>query len=129
MCMVRTSECLVAEENIVCYKLCTKDIFSYLSWFQQYPYFLGKILYSEEFKTLYTRKTLYRGGFHSYVNLHRLLEEIESCHTLPCPAYVLKCIIPKGTLYYTGFMEDGMSANYFSQYILPIEEIYCKEKI
>lgn len=131
MCMVRTSDCLVAEEDITCYKVCRKDSYiignvaAYSSWFQNYPYALGQFMNAASPKNFIgtcERTELRKGGFHSYVEIDTLIEELQKAK-LPDPAYVLECKIPRGSLYYTGLDDAFYLPNYLSSDIIIIKEI------
>lgn len=92
----------VAEEDIVCYKLvCRRTrgmaLGSYKSYFRKFVYRLGMTYTEDDFRkdvshtrNFYNEMYEVNFGFHSYINIMYP----ENSQTL------LKCIIPKGSLYY-----------------------------
>lgn len=101
MCLTRISEPKVAEENIFCYKTLHEGRRSIHNY---YTYKLGKVQplvkISESLSTRYgdSSKRI-EAGYHSWVN-----EPVR-----PKKSYekTYLCVIPKGTIYYTGLENDN----------------------
>ena len=101
MCLTRISEPKVAEENIFCYKTLHEGRRSIHT---DYTYKLGKVQplvkISESLSTRYSGGSKkIEAGYHSWVN-----EPVRSKWAYE-KTYL--CVIPKGTIYYTGLENDN----------------------
>lgn len=98
MCLLsKTEKPYIAKEDMVVYKVTIKVWKTYYSFFRDFPYNLnasyeeteeGEIKKGEEFYHIG------KGWIHSYQNTE-VLSFFKCCN-------ILKCIVPKGTLYYVG---------------------------
>ena len=94
-----------AKEDIVCYKhvrqgYVRKDLF--FTRFQDAEIKIGET-YKSKLRKDFLISTAVSVGLHSYKN-------IEDCEALDTLYFVVKCVIPKGAKYYTGFFgEDCVS--------------------
>lgn len=115
-----------AEDDIICYKVVEGPIclnaFEYKSIWFDFIYKIGGRYHERSFCTCSTESaTLYevRYGFHSYATLERLASKFSE-GWYPNNYVVLKCVIPKGTLY---FVSDDFHTEYCSQDIMVISEL------
>ena len=102
---------MTAQTELVCYKVVQVDIgdkkfHSNYDW--EHTYEIGKTYREKRFKRAvsYDQQTLGR-GFHSYMKLVRALrnaDKLNSCSWACSDGkhIILKCVIPKGALYYEG---------------------------
>lgn len=100
MCLrTRQKEPLIAKEDIVAYKIAIKVGITYYSYFQHFPYTLNADYEETEEGEITKIGDLYsigKGWIHCYQDL-----------TFHCKgSKIIKCIIPKGTLYYIGINGD-----------------------
>lgn len=122
-----------ARRDITCYKICKlKGSNVIVSLLQNYHYNIGKeetacnflvedILFS---KSIYTKNV----GFHSYKDKYCLMKYfnkhiyyhyrwyVNDADSTKC---IVKCIIPKGSLYFKG--KEGERRGYCSEKIIPIK--------
>lgn len=118
-------EPIIAEEDIVCYKIVEKsDKGPLISISQRFEYILGKTYDNgiPDPEKIPYRKTLcgiglYGGLFHSYSSLKKRqldkdLKEVE-----------VKCIIPKGAYYFDGYVSGSLAEGYASSQIKIVEII------
>ena len=121
-----------AEEDIICYKVVERSadlnaFLYYKSIWYDFIYKIGSRYHERSFCMCNTESaTLYeiRYGFHSYATLERLAFEF-SKGWYPNNYVVLKCVIPKGTLY---FVSNDIHTEYCSQDIMVISELRCNIK-
>ena len=113
MCLsVKKKETLVAEEDLVLYKVAKLDNFGYWSYYRNSKIFLGKTYTdsNEDFKFYKTNPSLVgwsgfqkyfieEGGYHLFVNLKDATDFATIGQRLHRDAdvVVLKAIVPKGT--------------------------------
>lgn len=114
----------VAEEDIKCFKIVAIDkdenIYSAV---RKFPYQLNKIYtargnFSEIYCSAYYYYHINGGGFHSFVEVEDVFESYK-CYesTDEEKMIIVKCHIPKGSLYYIG-ESLGEEPNYVSQSIV-----------
>lgn len=103
----------IAQEDIVCYKIVEGKSLKSLETFYQYtPVKIGHT-YVSELKVLGGGEEVEK-GLHSFVNLQDAAELAINwnweCGYLNI--YIIECIIPKGSRYYTGdFYGDGYASD------------------
>ena len=120
----------VAEEDIKCFKIVVVDKDENIySEFKKFPYQLNKTYtaggnFSEIYFSTYWYYYVEGGGFHSFVEVRDVFKNYE-CYgsTDEEKKIIVKCHIPKGSLYYIGKSLGGES-NYVSQSIIIDEIIY-----
>jgi hypothetical protein len=125
-----------AEENIVCYKIVERSVdlntfvyksVAYKSVWYDFIYKIGSRYHERSFSACSTEGTTSHEvscGFHSYATLR--VPAIRFSEGWYSDNYVvLKCIIPKGTLY---FVSDDFHTEYCSQDIMVISELRCNIK-
>lgn len=126
MCLLlRRLEPIIAEEDIVCYKIVEEsNKGTLISTIQRFEYILGKTYNNgiPDPEKIPYRKTLcgiglYGGLFHSYSSprdrpLDKDLKEVE-----------VKCIIPKGAYYFNGCVNGVLIEGYASSQIKIVEII------
>lgn len=126
----------IANKDIICYKVVTEIPNSisnecFLSIFCAFNYYVGREYIEPLFKVSVESKTSslipsVNKGFHSYMHLKDAVKIVKSYSIgfsfLKEKYIILKCVIPKGTLYYKGssHIEDPLN-------ILPLE--YCSRQI
>lgn len=112
----------IATEDIICYKIIHKDMTSLFH--KEFKWELGKVYHTEMTTTLssFFMNIMVEQGFHSYSTLKATREGYYSSSE-PCIA--VKCIIPKGSEYYTG--SHGIRDGYTSERIILNEIISLKE--
>lgn len=102
MCLISSHhEAVRADRDIACYKLVYPENMDhkFRSQFQEFKYELGRTYQEDCFRRVNLTRHIYE-GFHSY----RTIREAVS-HS--CPGMVLiKCVIPKGSLYYVSENRD-----------------------
>lgn len=127
MCLYPTTDKpKTADSDIVCYKvvlLSSGGNKMYpLLYFYSEVYELGKVYHEKRFgvkKSISLGASVVTFGFHSYIRQSRALYNILRCTNYKNnKVIILKCVIPKGALYYEG--SSGETAS--------IEE-YCSNKI
>ena len=109
---------LIAEEDITCYKVMIRDDNGQLtSMIKNFPYELNKSYHSEiglhKFKTPskgYVINTAEK-GFHSYKDIKNATSDYVYCD-IEQGKVMVKCIIPKGSIYYKGY---GTITKYFAE--------------
>ena len=120
MCLYPDNDKAVrAKKDIICYKVVYKhsklvnnDHPSFTSAVQGFIYRLGEGYVSNWFMKHVTTGEV-RFGFHSYMT-----ETLAQNHTSGRNEIILKCVIPKGTLYFTGnnFLTPGETGYTLNQY-------------
>ena len=88
----------VANENIVCYKVCknlNKEKTKITSLYRDFRYTLHKSVQVESFGRSFMRETIH-WGLHSFIKF----EDARATVSIREHEKVVKCIIPKGTKYY-----------------------------
>lgn len=100
MCLLsKQKEPLIAKEDIVAYKIAIKVGMMYYSYFQHFPYTLNADCEETEEEEITKIGDLYsigKGWIHCYQDIKFHCKGTK----------LLKCIIPKGTLYYIGINGD-----------------------
>ena len=94
-------ESVQADRDITCYKLVYPANMDnkFRSQFQEFPYELGRTYQETCFRKVNLSRHVYE-GFHSYRTVREAV-----LHA--CPGIVLiKCVIPKGSLYYVSEYND-----------------------
>jgi hypothetical protein len=119
----------VAENNIVCYKVVQVSSNSnkmHPLWhFHSRIYELGKVCHEKRFdakKSTLIGVTVVTFGFHSYIRQSRarynVLRYVKYKNN---KVIILKCVIPKGALYYEGSsLETASIEEYCSNKIMPV---------
>ena len=118
----------VAEEDIKCFKIVAVDKHENIySVVRKFPYQLNKT-YTEEgdfskiYRSLRFNHRINGGGFHSFVEIEDTFDSYKFYEgTDEEKRIIVKCHIPKGSLYYMGVSLNG-EPNYVSQSIV-IDEI------
>ena len=112
MCL-RSSDCRAsyADRDITCYKLVypANMDHKFRSQFHEFPYELGHTYHETRFEKANFSCSIYR-GYHSY----RTIKEA-TAHSYPS-LVMIKCVIPKGSLYYVSENRD----QYCSDKIKPV---------
>ena len=121
----------IADKDIICYKIVEKTKIKgiYTSYFQEFEYIIRQ-LYTNNLDIKFVDRIIKKlcpsypyygvyaieeGMFHSYVSsLHAKINRGPS-------EFIVKCIIPKGAYYYTGYY--NLFINYASSQIKILEEI------
>lgn len=141
MCLVtELTNCLIAEEDIVCYKIVNDQ---YQSPCREFDYPIGETVQAENFKGLpnyyYTRfdnsKVFYtvNHGLHTFETLSEASFTIAAQtrwirhfdNTAHTAEKILKCVIPKGTPYYKGstFVVGKYMSGYSSKFLTILNEV------
>lgn len=119
----------VAKEDIDCFKLLLNNLQSY---HYRYKYILNSrehIMDESELKLERLNNHICIGtkGFHSYLPTEHNLLMVNAKHypfssffRPPRPLILVNCIIPRGSVYYSGRHSDGV-LGYMSNAIIPIE--------
>lgn len=121
MCLyTKQTEPKIAEEDIICYKFYTRDNEMLFSPYQgsRAPE-IGVITNTELGIHNFLGFKRIDKGFHSFKTLEETKHEVKGCwnnHDL----VIFKCIIPKGSLYYSGIFK-GYYESYCSNSIKLIE--------
>ena len=127
MCLYTTQkEPKIAEKDMTCYKVLTKDLIS-PCYNQQYV--LGEKIQS----VLDYSQDVVTKGLHTYVCLEQACYEarntlwqnqIDPDLTDTAPI-VVKCIIPQGSLYYSSrYFSSPSALEYASEQLIPLELVY-----
>lgn len=140
MCLIKgETKHKIAQKDIVCYKTATKSKYEILTFFQQAPIELGvpiRRAVEESVDNMDLFQELCGEVVHAFQEIaldeHELSDEILIMgqhnkfghrHDL----VLIKCIIPKGTVYYEDYDPEGISCIYGRQYgateIIPLEII------
>lgn len=116
----------IAEKDIICYKevIRTKDKNIYLSRFRKFKYEIGMHYYQTGTKFIYEVEMFYgrlniSRGIHSWVKnpiSKKFKSQLKKFHIDNYT--ILKCIIPKGSIYFKGIFGDYVSDN-----LIVVEEI------
>lgn len=110
-----------AEEDIICYKV-VENAAVYKSIWYDFKYKIGNRYHERSFCTYSTKGATSHEvsyGFHSYATLKKpSIRFSEGWY--PDNYVVLKCIIPKGTLY---FISNDLHTEYCSQDIMVVSEL------
>lgn len=111
----------VAKKNIICYKILIEDEEGKYSSpiYNKKKWEIGKT-YTNKQKRCDFAGAVYGGFYHTYVNKEKAKEASKRCHGNK--SHVVKCIIPKGTMYFVGNVNYSRIRGYASR-TLKIEEI------
>jgi hypothetical protein len=151
MCLETKDGCIIAEENVICYKVLrqinffenTSKNLSLNSPYRYTDYFVNQIMedsqfsYQEEmrlnneikFGKLFSNNEI-RFGLHTFKNFHDATAEADDWIRSESSANlfaVYKCIIPKGSRYYVGTWNNHKYENvesYSSEKLQLVECIY-----
>ena len=125
---------MVAKKDITCYKIVKKKnyggCYMYEALIMMFFIYKLNIIYSTMITmthTPYTNRLVVNNGFHSFRTIQGLKKEAEYIlmyHNsgILTDAVIVKCIIPKGSLYYVGH-NDNYTPNYVSNQIVILNEI------
>ena len=129
MCLIPYigSEFKVTDKDIVCYKVVEKRANGiYKSHYIGFEYVI-RVTYKDSIRCDYTeRYEITEGMFHSYVRITDAYKQCKEWNKIyePMLEYrVLKCIIPKGSVYIVGFVSSQFTPSYASQEIKILEEL------
>lgn len=127
MCLTLDSSAVerVADRDIVCYKVVNKSIRSvyYRTFYRGNKIEIGKT-YNSSLKK-YTdvwKRSIVEKGLHSFFTKTDVFDLYKKTRKSSTPMFVVKCIIPKGSLYYAGTF--GKSRSYASNRIIYKEIVY-----
>lgn len=124
MCLYITSDRLIAENDIECLKVLDINL---RSWYQKFQYAFNRKEEKREEDLLLTQGAMitsnikYYGteGFHSYSTEDNDTSVVRRYYDLAPDALFVKCIIPKGSVYYCGVHSNGLKG-YMSNAIIPV---------
>lgn len=129
MCLTpyANSDFKVADKDIVCYKVVEKRANGiYRSPYMRFEYVI-RVSYKDSTKFDFKqRHRITEGMFHSYaswIDARKQCKEWNRIYEPEISCRVLKCIIPKGSVYIIGFFGSRFISSYASREIKILEEL------
>ena len=128
MCLTpyANSDFKVADKDIVCYKVVEKRANGIYNspciWFE----YVIRVSYKDSVEFDFKRHKITKGMFHSYaswIDAGKQCKEWNGIYEPKIKYRVLKCIIPKGSVYIIGFFGSRFISSYASREIKILEEL------
>lgn len=106
MCLTTNKPYKIAKEDILCYKVLTKDVNNSLqSPFTLFKWNANEITSCKDRATITNFrhcKIITEGYFHTFKSIKGAHKEKTNCPWLGPSSYIYECTIPKGTKYWEG---------------------------